>query len=360
MANYTEIIKTASGFNTINVNDGSGRIELIKTKSGYIKIMPTEITTTKDEEDTVISTTIIDKLGYKELIKIGTGYDRIIHPFYINKIQGGYDFTGKMLYSAGESTMTGYGLTGEDQQTEDDFNNSWPFLTADVLGMNKTHVAWPGATVFNWLDVNGYTNVDPTTVEDNEVYGSFYCQMYRILKPLNALTTVRPEVDGVLLLMIGGNDGLIYGIYGDDVTSISPYTTQYCINNAASFDVSGQYVPNYGASSQACFFWCLKKLKTQLPNLKIIMFQFHRLQITSVNSDIIARIDEMNSAFAGYFNTNYGNVYYIPYSEGGTSLGPVLTDNYMTGNYNGHPNQAWNNAMRDWAVPKIQALSSNW
>jgi hypothetical protein len=273
--------------------------------------------------------------------------------------QPSYDFTGKTLYSAGESTTTGFGLSGSSQ-SENDFNNSWPFLVADVLGMNKTHIGWPGATVFNWLDVNSITNVDPTTIDDNEVYGSFYAQIYRILKPLDALTTVHPEVDGIMLLMIGGNDSLIQGIYGNDVTSISPYTTAYCIANASSFNVSGQYVPNYGASSQACYFWCLKKLRTQLPNLKIIIVQTNRLQITSVSVNIVNRIDEMNSAFANYFNTNYGNVYYIPYSEGGTSLGPSLTNNYVTGNYEGHPNQAWNNAMRDWLVPKIQALAVDW
>jgi hypothetical protein len=370
MANVQEIIKTASGFNTINVTDGSGRIELIKTKSGYVKLMPTEITTTRDEEGTVISTETIDKLGFKELVKTGAAvnaYNRVIHPFYINKTQGGggsggYDFTGKMLYSAGESTTTGFGLSGSSQ-TENDFNNSWPFLIADVLGMNKTHIGWPGAAAFNWLDISGNNNIDPTTIsadDDEEVYAMFYTQLWRLLKSLNALTTVHTEVDGILTLMIGGNDSLIYNNYGTDVTSISPYTSSYCINNASSFNVSGQYAPNYSGSMQACFFWCLKKLKTQLPNLKIIIVQYNRMQITSIDSAIINRITETQSSFTDYFNTNYGNVYYIQYSDGGTSLGPALSASYITGNAEGHPNQSWNNAMRDWLVPKIQALSTNW
>jgi hypothetical protein len=373
MAQLKEFIKTSNnattGFTIINVTDGEGINEVIKKGNGlntYHHLAHTEITTTKNNEGNVISTTIVDRKGYKEIIKTGTGvnaYNRIIHPFYINKISGGggsdYDFTGKTLYLAGESTATGFGLSG-GTQTENDFNNSWPFLIADSLGMDKTHIGYPGATCFNWLDINGNNNIDPTTISvnsDAEVYSMFYTQTWRLFKPLNALTSVREDIDGILTIMIGGNDSLIQSTYGTDVTTISPYTTQYCINNASSFNVSSQYAPNYSGSAQACFFWCLKKIKTQLPNLKIIIVQTNALQNTS-NAGF-TRMIEMLEAFSVFFNTTYGQVYYIPYSEGGTQLGQALTSNYLNSS-SGHPNQLWNNAMRDWLVPKIQTLAADW
>jgi hypothetical protein len=284
----------------------------------------------------------------------------------------------------GESTAGGFGLSGEedgDLPSSQSFLRSWPQLVGDSLNVPVKHVSYAGAYAMSWVDVlraidaeteaaGGFNTLDPTvrggTPGDSnfdwDVYATLYTQVWRLLKELNAVMSSDASVTGTILMMIGGNDAMFPLVWASvnapDSTMITGYSTADCLSkmNTAEFAGTTPYIPNFSMSYQAGLLWCLKRLRSQLPKVKIVMVQPSALSsIFYTDASVRTRYNRIVAAQEAYANAIEG-VYYVPFKD--AELGPeTLYTKYIdnTGTLF-HPNQLWNNAMATWVESELAAL----